>query len=344
MIEFSEVSLYSVAMHRVGNKLRDEGVSMSNKEITLDFSTEEALSRYFFHPFTNAESYQFRHDCDMDLNKVYRTCKDIFNDSTLFVEKSQDIARVLYEASTHPQVKEGELYVAIVNDIIVEGEVCDAIGIFKSDNQDIFLEIGNNENGLAISTRRGIDINSKSYACLVLNTEMENGYRVFIASPTSGTYWKNEFLQVKPREDAYYQTHTYMDVCKRFVKEVFNATNGVDRADQVAMLSNTAEFFKENETFNDESFEKEVMQQPEIIESFREYKDKYQTKNNVEIAKNFEIAKPVVKSLCKGFKSVIKLDKNFHIYLHGNTDLVEKGYDENLQKSYYKLYYDAESM
>jgi len=40
---------------------------------------------------------------------------------------------------------------------------------------------------------------------------------------------------------------------------------------------------------------------------------------------------------------VIKLDKNFHIYVHGNRDLIEKGFDEAKGKNYYKMYFEQES-
>jgi len=42
------------------------------------------------------------------------------------------------------------------------------------------------------------------------------------------------------------------------------------------------------------------------------------------------------------FKSVIKLDKNFHIYVHGDRELIEKGYDEAMGKHFYKIYFDVE--
>jgi len=45
----------------------------------------------------------------------------------------------------------------------------------------------------------------------------------------------------------------------------------------------------------------------------------------------------------KLFKSVLKLDKNFHVYIHGRRDLIERGYDEAVGKKFYKLYYDEES-
>ena len=41
------------------------------------------------------------------------------------------------------------------------------------------------------------------------------------------------------------------------------------------------------------------------------------------------------------YKSVLKLDRNFHIYIHGNTDLIEKGIDDDGRK-YYKIYYQEE--
>ena len=42
-------------------------------------------------------------------------------------------------------------------------------------------------------------------------------------------------------------------------------------------------------------------------------------------------------------KSVIKLDKNFHIYVHGESNMSEKGYDQARQLNYYKLFFREES-
>ncbi|MEZ4893945.1 MAG: hypothetical protein R2778_13135 [Saprospiraceae bacterium] len=44
----------------------------------------------------------------------------------------------------------------------------------------------------------------------------------------------------------------------------------------------------------------------------------------------------------KVFKSVLKLDKNFHIYVHGRRDLIERGFDEQKGKKFYKVYYENE--
>jgi hypothetical protein len=43
------------------------------------------------------------------------------------------------------------------------------------------------------------------------------------------------------------------------------------------------------------------------------------------------------------FKSVLKLDKNFHIYVHGNRQLIERGYDDEKGMNYYKVFFNNEA-
>ena len=62
----------------------------------------------------------------------------------------------------------------------------------------------------------------------------------------------------------------------------------------------------------------------------------------MEIHDNFEISAHAVKRQARIFKSVIKLDKNFHIYIHGDRNKIESGIDESGRK-FYKIYYDQES-
>ena len=62
----------------------------------------------------------------------------------------------------------------------------------------------------------------------------------------------------------------------------------------------------------------------------------------LEVNQEFDISQQAVKRQARFFKSVLKLDKNFHVYIHGNRELIERGTDENGRK-YYKLYYQEES-
>ncbi|MFA6824290.1 MAG: nucleoid-associated protein, partial [Bacteroidales bacterium] len=92
--------------------------------------------------------------------------------------------------------------------------------------------------------------------------------------------------------------------------------------------------------FDMNEFANEVMTQPEVIESFNNYKNEFEEGFGVEIMDNFNISDSAVKKQARVFKSVIKLDKNFHIYVHGDRKLIEQGQDE--KGKFYKVYYNEE--
>lgn len=48
MIQFNNTNIKTIALHKVGNKYKDEPLILSKKFIELDDLTGEILSRYFF--------------------------------------------------------------------------------------------------------------------------------------------------------------------------------------------------------------------------------------------------------------------------------------------------------
>ena len=101
------------------------------------------------------------------------------------------------------------------------------------------------------------------------------------------------------------------------------------------------EYFKENDEFSKEEFEKEVFGDEEVIESFRGFDTSYRETNEIEMEDNFEISNQAVKKQAKMFKKILKLDKNFHIYIHGDSNKIEKGVESDGRK-FYKVYFDEE--
>ena len=196
-----------------------------------------------------------------------------------------------------------------------------------------------------ILSEEGININKLDKGCLIFNTEKENGFIVAVVDNTNkGTeaqYWMDEFLHVKQRKDEYYNTQNVLSLCKNFVTQELPRQYEVSKADQVDLLNKSVKFFKENESFDMKEFSNEVIENPEIIESFRRFKDTFQRDQDIDIADNFSISESAVKKQARIFKSVIKLDKNFHIYIHGNRELIEQGSDE--KGKYYKVYYKEET-
>lgn len=342
---FIETTIISLCLHKVGNKVADEGINFSAKKIDIDKELKDLLAHYFINPFKSNEYYNLAHETDLSLNEVYTYVSKVFESQELLYEQSKNLAKHLYEQSTHPKIKGGEFYTVYFKDCIIDGETVDAIGLFKSENKDTFLKVYPKGDGFEIESQKGVNINKLDKGCLIFNLEREKGYVVAVVDNTNkgaeAKYWMDDFLHVRPRKDEYYNTQNILSLCKNFVTQELPNQFDASKADQADFLNKSVKYFKENETFSMETFAKEVISQPEVIESFNKYKSDFQKEREVDIIDSFAISDSAVKKQARVFKSVIKLDKNFDIYVHGNRELIEQGVDEKGRK-FYKIYYSEE--
>ena len=172
------------------------------------------------------------------------------------------------------------------------------------------------------------------------------GYKVCsidnVNKGNEANFWMKDFLNVKPREDNFYFTQNYLKLCKGFVADVYNNQNEVPRPDQIDLLNRSINFFDDKIKFSEQEFEREIFRRPEEQEAFREYKESFQEAHEMPLASNFDISHNAVKGEKKHFKSILKLDKDFHVYIHGKRDYLEQGFDERRGMNYYKLYYQLE--
>lgn len=347
MLNFNEINIQEVIVHHIGSNPDEEGVQLSSAPMQLnDDRTRELLMRYFLTPFKPGEMYHLANEEDINLNVVFAIASNIFADPSSLAENSKEIANHLYSQSTHPKIKPGELYVVYFTDCFIDGETVDAIGLFKSESKETFLKVQTSGKNFSISYDDGINVNKLDKGCLIFNLEQEKGFLLAIVDNLNknaeAQYWRDSFLSIKPRKDEYHQTKSYLDMCKTFVLEQVPKEFETSKADQADFLNKSATYFKKNEEFTFNDFADQVIKQPEVIESFKDYKKQYETANNVEIEDEFVISAPAVKKQSKVFKNVIKLDKNFHIYVHGNREYITKGYDEKTGMHYYQLFFREE--
>jgi hypothetical protein len=339
--------LTKVIVHQVGNKLSDDGVALSNHPVALEEKEHlsRSLSTYFLSSFKEPVFYNFHHVASLDLNEVYTVAMNLFESRRSFVKKSQELARILYEYSGHPRIRSGEMYVSYFEQCTFGNEIVDAIGIFRSENKETFLTIHEQEKGFEVNSEEGTSIKRPDKGCLIFNTDPEQGYKVLIIdnqNANEAQYWKDEFLKLKPVADNYYQTRNYLDLARNFVTDRLDEEFEVSRPDQIDYLNRSIDYFKKHEQFNEMEFASEVFEHKDVIKSFRKFKNEFANENDLDIVSEFEISNHAVKRQSRVFKSVLKLDRNFHIYIHGDRDLIEKGVDEDGRK-YYKIYYSHES-
>ncbi len=347
MIQTDYLRIGSVLVHKVGNKSADEGIVFSKSALRIDETIHDLLLTYFFQPFKGEEYFNFFHESDIQLNEVFTYVSAVFEDPECLKEQSVNIARHLYEQSVHPKVKGGEFYVVYFTDCVVENETVDVVGLFKSENKETFLKVRQEGDGFAIDPETGININKLDKGCLIFNTGKENGFLVSVIDNVSkgseAQYWMDHFLHVRPRNDGFFQTKNVLSLAKSFVLETLPGQFDVTKADQVDILNRSVKFFKEKETFEMEEFASEVLSEPEVIDSFRTYKSQFEQERDIELNDSFSISDAAVKKQSRVFKSVIKLDKNFHIYVHGDHQKIVKGYDEESGMHYYQLFFKEES-
>lgn len=342
MIYAENNSIEALIMHRIGNKGMDEGYTISDKCIHLDSQLAMLLTKYFIGPFISGEFYNLYHEASLELNEIYNYATKIFNDFSLFHEQSINIAKHLYNESSHPKIKAGELYIAYFHDCIVDGKNMDAIGIFKSENKDTFLKVLQTDEGFDITTESGININKLDKGCLIFNTEKEYGYLVAIVDNTNkgseAKYWTDDFLHVRPRKDSFNQTQNMLSLCKSFVSQLPNDNGKIEKA---TYMNRSVEALKE-ESVNINSFAEQVFETPELVSEFKQYKETYQKERDIEIDDTFETAATAIKRRATGTMTTIKLDKNFDINIHGGEQYIVRGYDEERGMYYYQLFFKEE--
>lgn len=349
MISFFEASLDLLSVHRVGNKVQDEFYVLSEQPLNItDEVLKNLLIKYFLSPFEKAnEAYRFTHSSgDLNLNELFHFSSMMFSDEASFHELSGNIAKYLYENSNHPKIKAGELYITLFKDLQLEGELLDAIGIFKSESRESYLKVSPEQGGFALSYEEdAINIQKLDKGCLIFNTEKEEGYRVMLIDQTNrsdAAYWKDDFLQLKIRNDSFNKTNTTLGVYKNFITSKIDEEFDISKADKIDLLNRSMKYFKEKDSFNLDEFSEEVIENPKAIESFKKFSREYNEEFDAGIDQPFDISGAAVKKQSRVFKSVLKLDKNFHIYIHGNKELIEKGFDDDKSMNYYKVYFKEE--
>lgn len=348
MFDFSEVTLNQLVVHNIGNRVEDEGVRLSKGIMSItDETVESILKQYFLSSFKSDYFYSFSDENDLHMNQVYAMVNQIFENPSVFFDNSIYLSQLLYEKSNHPKIKCGEFYMAHFSNINVEGEIVDGIGIFKSETKDTYLRVYQKNENFEVDYDNGINIKKLDKGCLIFNTETEYGFKVSIIDATNkageALYWRDEFLGVMPRENEFYQTNQLINLCKGFSEQVLNSNNHVDKKEQVDFIKRTESYFNNNDLFDNEEFKSAVIGDEQISEAFEEYKQNFEMQRNLSPADQFQISAEALKKGKKFFRSIIKLDKNFHIYVHSNPDFIEKGIDNTKGLKFYKLYYHDES-
>ena len=348
MLTLSDIRLAGLATHYVGNSAAGDVLQLSKSLVTIGSEElRQLLLQYFLTPFKESATYNLWHPTDLQLNEVAHFVSAIFDNPDSLLDQSEKLARHLYDITALPQIKSGELHVVYFTGCPVNGRIADAVGIYKTESKSRYLRLEEEKGGYHFAPDEGINPEKMDKGCLIFNIGGEAGYLVHVTDRTAkggeAQFWKDNFLKVRAAADDNHATEDYIRMSKAFIDEQLPAEYQMERVDQIGMLNKSAGYFKKNEQFSKAEFEQEVFADPEVIQSFRKYEQQYADDSEMTFENEFSISDAAVKKNARTLKSVLKLDKNFHVYVHGDRDRIERGYDEETGMNFYKIYFEEES-
>ncbi|WP_169334351.1 nucleoid-associated protein [Rubritalea marina] len=344
---FNKATLETVSLAKIGNPLRGESLKTSKDLCQFGEEDKEILTLAFLKPFKNLERYHFHHTSDLSLHEMHCYANTIFDQDERFLTYSRKIARHLYDKTKHPNIKSGDLCIALIRGVQINGEICDAISVVKSESLTPFLEISDQDGDLQLTTHNGIYPDKIDKGCLIVDYDKDGGYLVytFDKGGSETNFWVRDFLGARARKDDEYRTKQYASMCTSFADEGLPEEMPLEQKYRVA--NDAIQYMSEAETFDEKHFHDEVLREPEIIEQFTQYKDNYKDEDGEPIATEFAIDKVAAKKAGSKIKGNLKLDTGVVMkftpdFAERESDILERGYDEKMEMKYIKVFYHEE--
>lgn len=349
MINLFSAHIASLSIHRVGNKSRSEDIFLSSEPYKLEDELTPLMKEFFLKPFREKEEnyFKFSHEADLEYHELYNMASTIFEDPEKAHQVSRNIASHLFNQSEHPHIKNGEVYVAYLENVQLDNVKMDAIGIFKSEIKQDFLQFSETETQLKALLQQGVSLNKLDKGCIIFNSDKEEGYKILSVDSNryDTKYWLESFLGVEALADDNFYTKKYLKFCQDFAKDVVLPAE--DKKEEVMFMNRAVNHFAKNDNFEESAFLNDVIDNPDLIPEFQHYKNEMAPKYSIEDLTTFPIANTAVSAARKKMKNVINLDTNIQIKMdfinpESAEKYVEKGWDEEKQMYYYLVYFNKE--
>lgn len=349
MINLFNASIEALSIHRVGNKSRNEPIFIAENPCKITDEITPLLKEYFFKPFREKEEnyLQFAHEVDLEYNEMFLQTTRLFDNPEKSHEISGVIAKHLYNQSNHPHIKNGEVMVAYLKKLSIDNNVVDAIGIFKCEVKSDFIQFEETDKTLEIKLQEGASLSKIDKGVLIFNHKKEEGYKILSIDTNryDARYWLEHFLSVDAFQDENFYTKKYLKFCQEFAKDVILPAE--DKKEEVMFLNRAVNHFAKNDDFEETNFLNEVLDNPDLLSEFKNYKVDKGEKYSIEDVSKFPISNKAVTEARRKIKNVINLDTNIQIKLdfvnpESAEKFIEKGWDEEKQMYYYLVYFNKE--
>ncbi|MBK6777843.1 MAG: nucleoid-associated protein [Flavobacteriales bacterium] len=251
MVIGKEAQVEEFALHRIGS---GEAPSVfSDFTVTLKGEEEqEFLRKLFLKPFANmAFTSEFTHAVSLEYNVLHGLCTEIHSGKDLLL-CSEAIAKHLIDVSQHHNINGGDLYVAKFSGVQIGSAAYDAVGIYKFDEKEVFIESKLAGGLIELSMKRGLGNSKPNKAVLVVFTE--ESPTLFVIDDNNNTdFWQKNFIDHRPKHDNVNSTSNVLDLTKSFITQQLPQDFVIAKADQIDLLNRSVQYFKSHSEFDKES-------------------------------------------------------------------------------------------
>lgn len=355
-IRFTPASVTRVVLAKVGNPQRDEPLQTSREVFNISEEDQTLLTTLFLKPFKNLVAHRFSHHSSLEQHEMNTCARAIFEDEDQFLERGIEIAKRLYAKSNHPNIKAGDLCIAYIKDVDIEGELKPALCILKSESVVPFLSITTRDGDLQLSTEQGINPEKIDKGCLIVNHWPNKGYYVLTFDRSGGEsrFWVRDFLGLTAVPDAAFLTNAYAKMAVASITgpekaPTGDAEDGEDSPpwETCAAARDALQYFENRENFDMEEFQSEVLKTPEAVARFAEERSRVEEEQGQPLDRAFEISKKDVTKAKKRINAVLKLDTGVEIHVKSNLSLenepvLERGFDDRKGMKFIKVYFNKD--
>lgn len=337
-MDFKEAYIDKMICHRFS--LDKNKCLINHRDMDMEKLDQIFLKDFFIKPFNREKiQYSFVHSIDLRYNIVYNTVIDIFNGGD-FIENSISIFKYLDSVSTLPTIKDGDIFIVKIEDVLVGETYCEAVGIFKIETKNEFIETTVDSSGnMNVSVKTGYTSQKMDKACLIVLTEdMPVGF--IIDKSKDSKFWRQDFLGMETKVTPYSQSKALVDLMENFVKGKLIKESTISKSAQVELVNNYTELVSKSESLDIKDLQAKVFQDKKVLSMFEEYRKIYEERENVNLETRLDVDKTALNIPRKLRK--IKLDDTVELCLMKTGNFIERGFDENKGRSYYKIYFSKE--
>ncbi len=364
-LNFDEARIEGLVLAKVGNPSRDEALQTSKQVMRVSDADQEVLVPIFVKPFRTLSGQRFEHHASLEKHEVNVAADGIFTDPESLLEHGCALAKRLYAKSNHPNIKSGDLCIALIDGVGVGEDMKRAICILKSESVTPFLSISARDGDLQLSTEHGINPEKIDKGCLIVDHHASKGFYVltFDRAGHESRFWVRDFLSVVPISDAAMLSKRVAEMAvaavtgSRPAKTEGEGTEGAEGAEEDdsppwetnAAAAEALSYFDGKKQFSLQEFEEQALRTPEARAKFAEEKKRIEEEEGVTLTEGFDISAKDVNKAKKLMKSVMKLDTGVEIRLKPKVidkpeTVMEKGYDEERGMKYIKVFYHKDLM